>query len=45
MDQRSMKVFKQNELHVDEEIRNEFSRNKAWNETFNCPYYGLMSLR
>ena len=44
-DERSMKVFKKNTLEVDPEIQNEFSRNKAWNETLNCPYYGLVSLR
>lgn len=40
-----MQVFRQNELTVDPEIDNEFSRQQVWNETLNCPYYGLMSLR
>ena len=44
-DRRSLKVFHNNTLKVDPEISNEFTRNKAWNETLNCPYYGLMSLR
>ena len=44
-DRRSMKVFKTNDLSVDPEIVNEFTRNQAWNQTLNCPYYGLMSLR
>ena len=44
-DRRSMKIFKKNSLQVDPEIQNEFSRNQAWNETLNCPYYGLVSLR
>lgn len=44
-DQRSMKVFKKNELNVDPDLVNKFTRNQAWNETLNCPYYGLMSLR
>ena len=44
-DRRSMKVLHKNRLSVDPDIQNEFSRNQAWNETLNCPYYGLMSLR
>ena len=40
-----MKVFKKNELNVDPDLVNKFTRNQAWNETLNCPYYGLMSLR
>ncbi len=40
-----MKVFKCNELSVDPEIVNKFTRNEAWNQTLNCPYYGLVSLR
>ena len=38
-------MFNRNQLEVDPDIDNEFSRNQAWNETLNCPYYGLMSLR
>ena len=45
MDRRSMQVFRQNELNVDPDIENEFTRQQAWNKTLNCPYYGLMSLR
>ena len=44
-DHRSMRVFKKNELHVDPDVDNEFTRQQAWNKTLNCPYYGLMSLR
>ena len=44
-DHRSLKVFKTNELKVDPDIQNNFTRQKAWNDTLNCPYYGLMSLR
>ena len=44
-DRRSMKVFKKNSLIVDPDIQNSFTRNQAWNQTLNCPYYGLMSLR
>lgn len=46
MDRRSIQnVFNRNNLRVDPDIDNEFSRNQAWNETLNCPYFGLMSLR
>ena len=45
MDHRSMAVFHKNELRVDPEIDNEFSRQQIWNETLNCPYRGLVSLR
>ena len=38
-------MFNRNQLEVDPDIDNEFSRQQAWNETLNCPYYGLMSLR
>lgn len=45
-DQRSIKnVFKNNTLNVDPDLKNKFTRNETWNETLNCPYYGLMSLR
>ena len=38
-------MFNRNQPEVDPDIDNEFSRQQAWNETLNCPYYGLMSLR
>ena len=44
-DKHSLKVFKSNTATVDETLINRFSHNEKWNETYNCPYYGLLSLR
>ena len=44
-DKRSLQVFDKNELHVDPGIDNKFSRQETWNQTLNCPYYGLHALR
>ena len=44
-DKKSMKVFRQNSARVDPNTSNRFSHNETWNKVYNCPYFGLMSLR
>ena len=44
-DQRSMRVFSSNQAKASSNTQNRFSHNDTWNQTYNCPYYGLIAIR